>query len=99
MKAEGMEISCVSSSAEALEAVLKCEYYLLLMPLHIAEESDMEPLRMIRNAKKMPIMVLADRLAATEKVALFQAGINAFIERPVDFAVCTAQAASLIQLY
>lgn len=99
MQSENAEISYVSSVAEALESILKYEYCLVIMSLQIAEESDMELLRMIRKAKKMPIIVLTDRLATTDKVALFQAGANAFVEKPVDFAVCTAQATSLIRLY
>nr|WP_277935481.1 response regulator transcription factor [Parablautia muri] len=47
----------------------------------------------------MPIIVITPKLRAAEKVALFHAGANACLERPVDAALCVAQARSLVQLY
>ncbi len=90
MQGENIEIFYVSSATEALEPILKYEYCLVIMSLRLAEASDMELLRMIRNAQKMPIIALTDHLTTSEKVALFQAGANAFCENPIDFAVCTA---------
>lgn len=96
---ESMEVSCVLSVAEALESVLRYEYCLVILSFQISESSDMELLRMIRKAQKMPIIMLVERLTTANKVGLFQAGANALIEKPIDFAVCVAQATSLIQLY
>lgn len=99
MQSEGIEVSCVLSAAEALESVLKYEYCLVVLSLQFIEASDMELLRMIRNAKRMPIIVLADRLTTPDKVSIFQAGANAYVERPIDFPSCIAQATSLIRLF
>ena len=74
MQSEDIEVSCVLSAAEALESVLKYEYCLVVLSLRFTEASDMELLRMIRNAKKMPIIVLTDRLTTPDKVSIFQAG-------------------------
>ncbi len=47
----------------------------------------------------MPILVITSPLESENKVALFRAGANAYIEKPVDITVCAAQSETLIQLY
>lgn len=99
MQGKNIDVTYAESVADALKAVMEHEYCLVILWLKVAETSNMELLRMIRNTQRMPIIVLADRLTPTDKVDLFQAGANAYMEQPVDFSICTAQAASLIQLY
>lgn len=99
LQSDYMEVDCVSSVAEALEAITRCEYCLVIMSLRLTVADDTDLLRIIRNTKRMPIMVLTEKLAASDKVALFQAGANACMEKPIDSVVCAAQAASLIHLY
>lgn len=99
MQNENIEVFCVSSAIEALDSISKQEYCLVIISLHLAVDREMDMIRTIRTAKRMPIIALTDCLTTTDKVALFQAGTNAFVEKPVDFAVCIAQATSLIQLY
>lgn len=81
MQDEGIEVFYVSSVAEALKSMLKQEYCLVIISLQHTEVRDMEPLRMIRNTKRMPIIALTNRLPTNEKVALFQAGANALAEK------------------
>ena len=38
-------------------------------------------------------------MESSEKIAIFHAGANAYIEKPIDVKVCAAQSATLIQLY
>lgn len=99
MQDEGIEVFYVSSVTEALKSMLKQEYCLVIISLQHTEVRDVEPLRMIRNAKRMPIIALTNRLSTNEKVVLFQTGANALAEKPLDLTVCIAQATSLIQLY
>lgn len=99
MQSEDIEVSYVLSAAEALESVLKYEYCLVVLSLRFTEASDMELLRMIRSARRMPIIVLTDRLTTPDKVSIFQAGANACFEHPIDFSICFAQATSLIHLF
>ena len=44
-------------------------------------------------------MVLVLRLELSEKIILFHAGANAYLEQPVNIELCVAQAYSLMQLY
>lgn len=99
MQSERIDVIYEASSSAALESTLKYEYCLLIMSLRLTEASDVEMLRIIRTAKRMPIIVLTDKLTTYEKVTIFQSGANAYIKRPIDFTVCAAQANSLIQLY
>ena len=99
ISSENIEVSCVPSAADALEFVLKYEYCLVIMSYQLTEAGNIELLRMIRNAKNMPIIVLANRLTSTDKVSLLHAGANACFEHPIDFSICFAQATSLIHLF
>ena len=99
MQNHGADVSCIVSPIEALEQFMKQEYCIVIIDFHIPEMTCVEMLRVMRAAKNTPILVLADYLESWEKIAIFQAGANAYIEKPVDVKVCAAQAAALIRLY
>ena len=44
-------------------------------------------------------MAIVPKLSVSEKISLFHAGINAYLEQSVNISICVAQANSLIQLY
>ena len=99
MQDESIDVYCVKSAADAVEAIQNQDYCLVIISMQPLESKNIETIRTIRNTQKMPIIVLADRLTTADKVELFQSGVNAYIERPVELAVCTAQAISLTRLY
>lgn len=98
MQSENVGTHCVKSLADAVEAVLEREYCLAIMAIQPAEAKEVEMLRMVRHSQKMPIIALTNQLTANDRIALFQAGANACTEKPIDLAVFTAQASSLIHL-
>lgn len=91
--------SYVTSKAEALSIFAKNEYCLVIMDVQPPVDYALEMLVIMRGAKTTPILLLTPKLTISEKIALFQAGANACLEKPFDLAVCAAQANSLIQLY
>lgn len=99
MQGENIGTLCVNSAREALEAIRGQDYCLVIIIIQSTETQEIAAIRMIRSNQKMPIIALSDKLTTPDKVALFHAGVNACIEKPVDLAVCTAQAISLIRLY
>ena len=93
------DICCITSPTEALECFIKQEYCLVIMELCSQEGSGLELLRIMRAAKSIPILVLVNHLESEDKIALFQVGASAYMEKPIDVKVCAAQSAALIHLY
>jgi len=99
MQRENVGVHCAESVADAVESVFEREYCLAIVAVRPSESTDIEMLRMIRHAQKMPIIVLTDQLAPCDRITLLQAGATVCTERPIDPVVCTVQASSLIRLY
>ena len=94
-----MEVDCTASLSKALEYVIKKPYCLLIMDIQMSYIGNEEMIRIFRVVKRTPILALTDVLGAKEKIAIFHAGANAFLDKPVDVGLCIAQANALIELY
>lgn len=92
------EADCAVSLSKALEYVIKRFYCLLIIDLQMSRIGNEEMVRIFRVAKHTPILALTDILGVHEKIALFHAGVSAFLEKPVDVDLCIAQANALIEL-
>lgn len=99
MESDYADVCCTTSPAEALEYFMKQEYCLVIVELHLQEDTDLALLRTIRTVKNTPLLVLVNHLESKDKIALFQAGASAYMEKPIDVKVCVAQSVALIHLY
>lgn len=99
MESDSTDVCCMNSPAGALDSFMNQEYCLVIMDFHLHEMNGFEMLQTMREAKHTPILALTPHLNSNEKVMLFQAGANAFIEAPMAITVCVAQSATLIELY
>ena len=99
MQDDHTDVCYAMSVSEALDAFATYEYYLVIVDLRLSEADSIDILRIIRQAKATPILVLAEKPTEDEKVNAFRAGANAILEKPLDMSVCAAQANSLIQLH
>lgn len=99
MQGDHTDVSCSLSAAEALSSYMGANYCLVILDIRSSDESGMDLLRAIRTIKYTPILALTDSSRTQDKVALFRAGANSFIEKPVNMQICIAQANALIQLY
>lgn len=99
MESDSTDVCCMNSPADALDSFMNQEYCLVIMDFHLHGINGFEMLHTMREAKHTPILALTPHLNSSEKVMLFQAGANAFIEKPMDITVCVAQSATLIELY
>lgn len=99
MKNDDTDICCAVSAAEAFGSFINEEYCLTILEIGLLNEQIIETLNMMRKIRPAPIMVMIPKLNTLDKVSLFRAGANACIEKPINIAVCVAQANSLIQLY
>ena len=96
---DSTDVCCVTTVADALDIFMTQEYCLVIMDLQLPETDGLEMLTTMRSAKHTPILALTSSLRPENRVALLQAGANAYLEKPVDMSVCAAQAEALIQLY
>ena len=87
------------SVAEALEVFMKQHFCLVIMDVLLAEADGRELLRIMRQAKTIPILVLSSKASSAERTSLLQTGANVYLEKPYDLDECLAQAESLMQLY
>lgn len=93
------DVCYAMSIPEALDAFAAYDYCLVIVDLRLSEADSMDILRIIRQTKATPILILAEKPTEDEKVAVFRAGANAVLEKPLDMPVCVAQVNSLIQFY
>lgn len=93
------EIHCAESLSQALNHVMKNSYCVLVIDLQLSGMDGAEMVRIFRIAKHIPILALTEALDSNAKIMLFHAGVNAFLEKPTDAGVCSAQANSLAELY
>lgn len=92
------ETYCVGSLSEILRLTAKTEFCLVILDLQLSGIKILEMVRVIRISQQTPILALTDPLESTQEIALFHAGVNAIITKPIWPDVCAAQAESLIRL-
>lgn len=93
------EVIYAISPEEILKDDVVFPYSLVIINTRLAETDGMSLLQAIRRYANSPILVLERDLSSKRRVALFQVGADACLEKPVDVDVCVAQARSLLQLY
>lgn len=99
MQDDRTDVNYAMSVNGKLNILLSGGYCLVIICIHSSETHDIELIRLIRETSPLPIIAIVPNLKTAEKVAFFHAGVNVCLEQPVDMAICTAQANSLIRLY
>lgn len=99
MQNENTDICHMPSTTEALASFIKLDYSLVIMDIPMQETKELEMLRMMRVIKNTPVLAITVPLEPDQKVSLLRAGVDAYIERPLDVRVCIAQGNALIQRY
>lgn len=94
-----LEVDCAELLSTALEYVNKKPYCLLIVDLQILHIDNAELVRIFRAAKHTPILAITDVLETKNKIELFHAGVDVFLEKPVHADICAEQANRLISLY
>ena len=99
MQSDSTDVNYAMSVKEALNFLLFIEYCLIIVCISSLVSNSIAIIRLIQETYPIPIMVLVLRLELSEKIILFHAGANAYLEQPVNIELCVAQAYSLMQLY
>ena len=89
LKREGFEIRIVETGTQAVEAVEKDTFDIVLMDIHMPEMDGYEATRNIRKSEKgsdrhIPIIALTASVMDSDKRACLNAGMDGFIPKPVD---------------
>jgi two-component system, sensor histidine kinase and response regulator len=84
-----VEVDCATSGAEALEAVTKRRYDLVLMDLQMPEMDGLETTRRMRKLpgyESVPILALTANSSDEIRARCLHAGMQAFLSKPVEAA-------------
>lgn len=84
-----MEVDCLQSGREAIDAVQSKDYDIILMDHMMPELDGLETLKEIRNLpdkkyKELPIIVLTANAAGGAREMFLKNGFNGFLEKPID---------------
>lgn len=99
LESDTTEIHCASSISAAVNCIMKAEYCLIMLDLQLTDMDHEEMIRIIRMMQHIPIVVISEHLEPAEIVALYHAGIDVYMEKPIDIDICAAQIHALIALY
>ena len=92
------ELCCVMSPSEALSLIRKTEFCVIILDLQLPGIDMLEMVRIVRISQQTPILALTEPLEPAKIAALFRAGVDAFLEKPIETEICAAQAESLMRL-
>lgn len=99
MRNNCIEVTYSVPTMELLDMCIVRQYCLIILDISLEIMDRIGFLQTMRSLLHSPILVVDQELSSEKRVALFQAGADACIEKPVDLDVCVAQARSLLQLY
>lgn len=99
LKGENIDIYCVDTMSEALQQFIKIDFCLIILDACISAEDNHNLLRIMRNSKKMPILMLSSQLDHSERIYAFRAGAHAYMGQPYTLEECFAQSSTLIKMY
>lgn len=87
------------SVSDGIKCFMEQEYCLVIMDIALAEADGQELLKIMRQTKTTPILVLSSKPGRETKFLAYQAGAHAYLEKPYELEECLAQAEALMDLY
>lgn len=69
------------------------------MDIVLSETNGIELLKLIRQIKPLPILILSSSSNSSERIAALKAGAHGYLEKPYHLEECLAHAQSLMNLY
>lgn len=99
LQSETTEVCYAISVQEGFELFTKQHFCLVIMDILLSETDGVDLLRIIRQTKPVPILVLSSKTDICEKVSALKAGANVYLHKPYELEECLAHAQSLMELY
>lgn len=87
------------STDDGIEQLTRSHFCLVIMDIVQSEIDGMKLLKMIRQIRPVPILVLSSKRGDAERIAALKAGAHGYMEKPYDLDECLAHAESLMELY
>lgn len=87
------------SAHDGIEQLTRHQFCLVIMDILLSEADGIELLKMIRQIKPVPILVLSSKPESTGRLAALKAGAHGYMEKPYELEECLAHAQSLMELY
>lgn len=98
LESEETEVYYTQSTDEALNVFMKWDFCLVIMEIQLPENNGCEILKIMRQAKAIPILMLSTKTNTYKRTEILQTGANVYLEKPYDLEEVLAQARSLIEL-
>lgn len=99
LQSETTDVYYAPSVSAGFEVLTKHPFCLVIMDIMLSETDDVTLLKMIRQIKPMPILVLSSKSGSIKRIEALRAGANGYLEKPYELEECLAHAQSLMQLY
>lgn len=90
---------CAYTIEEAKDAFSKMNFCLVVLDASMSASDDHNLLKIMRESKTMPILVLSSHSDHSERIHAFNAGANAYMGKPYTDEECLAQAHALMRNY
>ncbi|MEQ8443391.1 MAG: response regulator transcription factor [Alphaproteobacteria bacterium] len=84
MEAGGHEVTAVGGAEDALNAINRSTFDLIMMDLGLPDEDGLVLVRRIRTLRDTPIVVLTAREEDDARLAAFEAGVDDYIDKQVN---------------
>jgi two-component system, OmpR family, copper resistance phosphate regulon response regulator CusR len=97
-RAENHTIDLAQNAGEAISLVRNRHYDAAVLDLHLPEQDGLEVLRCVRAAQEqLPILILASRAHAEERVRVLDLGADDLVFKPFAFAELSARVRALVR--
>jgi DNA-binding response OmpR family regulator len=97
LQAEGLEVTCRSDGASAVEAATTAEFDLVILDVMLGDISGVEVVRRIRAESAVPILLLSARDAEADVVLGFEAGADDYVVKPFSKRELVSRARAILR--
>lgn len=96
---ETTEVYYALSVRDGINQLTKRLFCLVIMDILLSEADGIDLLKLIRQIKPIPILVLSSKPGSEDRIAALKAGAHGYVEKPYDLEECLAHAQFLMELY
>lgn len=99
LQSETTEVRYALSAHDGIKKLTKFPFCLVIMDVLLSKADGFGLMKLIREIKPVPILVLSSKPNSAERLNAFKAGAHGYMEKPDNLEECLANAHSLMELY
>jgi two-component system, OmpR family, response regulator CpxR len=84
LKAEGFEVTAVHDGQQAIDALRKASYDLLILDVMLPQLTGFEVLRQLREQSKLPVLMLTARGEDVDRIVGLEMGADDYLSKPCN---------------